>query len=549
MTVAGRRAGKAGRPGAGRLGRGRALPAVSWALGHPAAPLALVALLYGLAQLAFVGPGLRWGWDELVYLSQVSPRLPDAAFTAPRARGITWLAAPVAFFSASHSVVRLWMTLLSSAGLFLAYLPWLSVLAHRGRSAVVAMAALLFAALWVTQYYGGAVMPNLYVAYASVAATAFFLLAVRGGAVRDGAVGDGAVRDGAVRDGAVRDGAVRDGAVRDGAVRDGAVRDGATHDPVPVTYPYPYQRAARGPLAGLALSVAAAALLRPGDAVWLVLALGLAWSAVREWRRRDVILAVAGGLGLGLAQWVAEAFMRYGGLLHRIEEASRIQGRLRPTWGFVHEFAALNGPLLCRPCTISIRYPYLAFWWLALPFAAAGGLLVSRRLGLVRPYALACVAGVGLAAQYLFLVGYGAPRFLLPAYAVLALPVALLLYRIASSRRMAAVLIVIGVAGQLVVGGPAGTLPMAYEAGCAFRVFRRTALTRPDGRMAAYVTHVPEPEVAGWGSRRLLTPEGRVWYLWLRAMRPGDEETARPRPRGFAGSVPRVGFEPTLYGF
>jgi hypothetical protein len=534
MTMAGRHTGRAGRPGAHLL-----RPPASRALRHPAAPLALVAVLYGLAQFAFVGPGLRWGWDELVYLSQVSPSLPDAAFTAPRARGITWLAAPAAYFSASPQVVRVWMTLLSSAGLFLAYLPWLRVLSHRCGSAVVALAALLLGGLWVAQFYGGSVMPNMYVAYASAASAAFFLLAARATA--------------------------------------------APHLEAPAPAAYP--RSVQGPLAGLALGVAAVAVLRPGDAVWLVLALGLAWLAVREWRRTPVLVALAGGLALGLAPWVAEAFTRYGGLLNRVHEASRIQGRLRPTWGFVHEFVSLNGPLLCRPCTVPVRYPYLAVWWLALPFAATGGLLVARRLGLAKPYVLACAAGAGLAAQYLFLVGYGAPRFLLPAYALLALPVALLLVRLASSGRVAAVLVMLTVAGQLltqhlvlarrversvvyrageravaetlrrsglsrpcVVGGPAGSLPMAYEAGCLFRVFRRAPLTWPDGPMAAYVTHVREREVAGWVSRRLVTPDGREWFLWLPALR-RQEQTARPRPRGFAGSVPRVGFEPTLYGF
>jgi hypothetical protein len=37
---------------------------------------------------------------------------------------------------------------------------------------------------------------------------------------------------------------------------------------------------------------------------------------------------------------------------------------------------------------------------------------------------LPAVCGACLAAQYLFMIGYAAPRFLLPAYAVLAIPVA-----------------------------------------------------------------------------------------------------------------------------
>ncbi len=567
MTVAGEQADEAGRSRAGRPAASRllrtasraVLQPVSRALRRPAGPLAAVAALYGVTQLWFVGPGLRWGWDELVYLSQVSPSLPDAAFTAPRARGITWLAAPAAAFSPSPQVVRPWMTLLSSAGLFLAYLPWLRVLRHRGRSWTVALAALLLAGLWVAQYYGGAVMPNLYVAYGSVAATAFLLLALR-----------------------------------DRALPGAALAGAALADPP-----------RRGVLAGLAFSVAAVAVLRPGDAAWLVLGFVVAVLVLREGRRGAVAgpdpqalsgrrrafaatgLAMAGGLGAGLAPWVVEAFLWHGGPLHRLQEAARIQGRLRPTWGVVHEFAALNGPLLCRPCTTPIRYPHLGIWWLALPFAVAGGLLAARRLGVARPYGVACAAGAALAAQYLFLVGYGAPRFLLPAYALLALPVALLLVRLASSGRVAAALVVLAVTGQLVtqhlvlgrrversvayragervvaetlrkaglrppcvVGGPAGTLPIAYEAGCAYRTVRATSPARLGGAVAAYVTHEQETRAAGRVPRRLLTPEGRVWYLWLPAAGAGEEmRTARPRPRGFAGAVPRVGFEPTLYGF
>ncbi|MFC4585600.1 hypothetical protein [Sphaerisporangium corydalis] len=503
MTVAGRRGTKPGT--SAPPGR-----PVSRALRHPAAPLALAALLFGAAQLAFVGPGLRWGWDELVYLSQVNPGLPDAVFTAPRARGITWLAAPAALLSASPPVVRGWMTALSSAGLFLAYLPWLRVLTHRGAPAVVALAALLSGGLWVAQFYGGAVMPNLYVAHASVAATAFLLLALRG--------------------------------------------------------------PSRGALAGLASSVAAVALLRPGDAAWLVLPLLLACFAARPVPREQpdprvrreaaarvrpgaaAVLALAGGVAAGLAPWVAEAVTRYGGVHNRVREASELQGRLRPTWGVVHEFAALNGPLLCRPCAAGAVRPLLVMWWPALPVAAAAGLLAARPLGAARPYGLACAVGAGLSAQYLFLVGYGAPRFLLPAYLLLALPVALLLVRLASLGLLPAALAVAVAAGHLAtqhvvlghrvershagraaerdvagtltgsglrgpcaVGGPAATLPIAYEAGCAFHRVRRRAGSSFGG--VAYLTHAREPATAGWAERRLRTADGRVWYLWLPASR------------------------------
>ena len=60
----------------------------------PARPLPwllAVAGAFALAQLALAVPGVGLGWDETVYVSQVSPQAPAAFFSAPRARGITCL--------------------------------------------------------------------------------------------------------------------------------------------------------------------------------------------------------------------------------------------------------------------------------------------------------------------------------------------------------------------------------------------------------------------------------------------------------------------------
>jgi hypothetical protein len=66
---------------------------------------------------------------------------------------------------------------------------------------------------------------------------------------------------------------------------------------------------------------------------------------------------------------------------------------------------------------------------------AAGGLVLAareRRFGLLAPPA-AC--GAVLGASYLLFLGYAAPRFLIPAYALLALPVAELLTAVAAFGR------------------------------------------------------------------------------------------------------------------
>src|SRR6266700_2873797 len=117
-----------------------------------------------------------WGWAGTVYVSQVSPHALTEYFSPPRARGITFLAAPLVGLTSSVTALRLYMTTLASAGLVVAYWPWLALL----RARIVALAALLLTGLWVVQFYGGQVMPNLYVAYGAVAATGYFLRLVLG---------------------------------------------------------------------------------------------------------------------------------------------------------------------------------------------------------------------------------------------------------------------------------------------------------------------------------------------------------------------------------
>ncbi|MDP4501580.1 hypothetical protein [Nonomuraea turcica] len=142
---------------------------------RPVVLLAGVSVLYGVAQLLLVSPYLGIGWDEAVYASQVAPHAPPAVFSAPRARGVPLLVAPVVAVTDSVFVLRLYLTVLSVAALFGAFYVWLRVRADH----VVPLAALLFGGCWLTLFYGNQAMPNLYVALAAVAATGFLVLAGR----------------------------------------------------------------------------------------------------------------------------------------------------------------------------------------------------------------------------------------------------------------------------------------------------------------------------------------------------------------------------------
>jgi hypothetical protein len=349
--------------------------------------LAAVCALFVVAQLALVAPGSGLGWDETVYTSQVSPHVPAAWFSAPRARGISFLVAPVVAVTPSVPALRVYLAVLSGAGLLLALWVWRSLLPLR----VLVLGGALFAGLWITVFYGPAVMPNLWSAYGTLAAVGCFLRAV----------GD---RRGHDRH---RDWD-RTWNRRWGRSR-GRSRDGSGD---------------RNALAGLAAGVAVVALMRPPDALWLAVALAAAALAVRAWRSVAVLLALAAGVVLGGAEWVVEAYARYGGLSARIHRASEIQGGM--SWHFAvdDQARALAGKTLCRPCVMGWEHPATAVWWFLLPLLAAGGLAVAirARRGAVALATIGCAAAVSV--QYLFLIGYAAPRFLLPAYALLALPVA-----------------------------------------------------------------------------------------------------------------------------
>jgi hypothetical protein len=91
----------------------------------PPAALAFVCVFHPIAPLIWVAPGLPYEWDETVYISQVSLHAPAGLFTAPRARGLTILLAPLTELTSSTAALRWYLAVLSAVGLYLAFLPWL----------------------------------------------------------------------------------------------------------------------------------------------------------------------------------------------------------------------------------------------------------------------------------------------------------------------------------------------------------------------------------------------------------------------------------------
>ncbi|MEV0317151.1 hypothetical protein ACIBKX_36615 [Streptomyces sp. NPDC050658] len=387
---------------------------------------ALVAAAFSFAQLLLTTPGVGLGWDETVYVSQVSEQAPAAFFSAPRARGITLLVAPVTALTTSTEILRVCLALLSGCGLFVALCAWRRLLPP----AVLAVAGALFAGLWITMFYGPQVMPNLWVAYGAFAAVGCFLRALRSPGATLGIPGATL-----------------------------GIPGGTLGFPGG-TLGIPRFTRDRWALPGLGASVAFVALMRPTDAVWLAVPLVatalLTWARPGARRRHWPLLAVpAAGAVLGSAVWIAEAYARYGGLRQRLGRASEIQGDLGWNVAVDDHVRALAGRTLCRPCDVAWEHPASALWFFALPLLVAVGVLCAWRTPHRTQIVVATAVGTCMAAPYLFAVGYAAPRFLLPAYALLALPVALFLVRACRRRgkwRPAVVgLVAVGVVAHLAI--------------------------------------------------------------------------------------------------
>ncbi|MBG0826998.1 hypothetical protein HS041_04370 [Planomonospora sp. ID67723] len=256
------------------------------------------------------------------------------------------------------------------------------------------LAALLFAGCWLSLFYGNEAMPNLYVALGAVAATGLFCLPGRGRAV----------------------------------------------------------------IAGLGGTLAAVSLVRPSDAL-VVAAPMAAVALLRRPRRIRAFAAVVAGTAVGWGEWLIEAVLRYGGAAARMHAAGEAN-RTGLTFSVVEHARALDGPSLCRwGVDCGDVSPLALTWWLAIPLVAMVGLHAAwRDRSRPGPLLLAAVTALTVAAPYLFYVDYAAPRFLMPAYALLALPVAAGVITLMGRgrppvRRAAAVFAVSGVLAHLVLQG------------------------------------------------------------------------------------------------
>jgi hypothetical protein len=225
-------------------------------------------------------------------------------------------------------------------------------------------AAVLFAGAWPVLFYGSELMPNLWMALIGVAATAVL--------ARRLAAGEG--------------------------------------------------RADELVAGGL---VAVAALIRPLDAVVLTAALVLVPLVVRRATVSWIVHLVLGLLA-GWAPWLVEMTARFGSPREAFGAAARLGHTGR--WSLLEnarQYLALSdGPSIGPVADPNIPTSGV-LWLIGLGLLIVLGIGAASRRGLLSSLVVPIAAGTALAAEYVLLTDAQAPRFLLPALALLTLPAGL----------------------------------------------------------------------------------------------------------------------------
>jgi hypothetical protein len=321
--------------------------------------LVLVSVLFLAAELTPTLLRMPLGADEITYIARTSVRASLVSLPPVHGQGAGLLAAPVTLLTTSLTALRIWMSVLSAIGLFLAALCW------RGLRPmwVLALAELILASLAITQNSGVQVYPDWWGALGVLALTGLFLHAVNG------------------------------------TMRDRAV------------------------LPLIAVASLLIALMRPQNVVFLMGPVILAALLVRRWRKLKVLVAMGVGVALGAVEWLAGAYLWFGGLSERIQLAGQEPPSLHLYFAVGTQLRYLNGPWYCGTPSLCTTWavPLETPWWIAFLAVAALGLWAGWRSAMKASSALAAVTAAWVFVLYAVLVPFGAPRYLLPTFALMAI--------------------------------------------------------------------------------------------------------------------------------
>jgi hypothetical protein len=320
--------------------------------------LVLVSVLFLAAELTPALLRMPLGADEITYIARTSVHSSLISLPPVHGQGAGLLAAPVTLLTNSLLALRIWMSVLSATGLFLAMLCW-----RRLRPMwVLALAELILASLAISQNSGVQVYPDWWGALGVLALTGLFLHAVNG------------------------------------------------------------SMSQRVVLPLIAVASLVIALMRPQNVVFLMGPAILAALVVRRWRKPKVLAAMGVGVAAGFLEWLLGAYLWFGGLSERIQLAGQEPPPLHLYFALGTQVRYLNGPWYCTPpyCT-TWALPLETPWWVAFLAAAALGLWVAWRRPAKASSVLAAATAAWVFVLYAFLVPFGAPRYLLPTFALMAI--------------------------------------------------------------------------------------------------------------------------------
>jgi hypothetical protein len=333
-----------GRPQRGWLGR----DSFFW--------LALVSVLFLLAELTPSLVRMPLGADEIGYIAQLSAHASGVQLPPVHGQGAGLLAAPVTLLTTSLTAVRVWMSVLSAVGLFLALLAW------RGLRPpwVLALAGLIIGMLAITQNSGVQVYPDWWSAVGILALAGLFLHAVNG------------------------------------SMRDRVVL----------------------PLVGLATLLIV--LMRPQNIVFILGPILIATVLVPGWRKPKVWAALVVGIGLGAIEWAAESvwYGGLGDRVHlgvqepppfALNFSFLFQIRvLSGPWYCQTSSGSCAG----------MAFPGELIWFIGLALLAVIGLVVAWERQAKASAVLAAGIALWVLVLYSFLVPFAAPRYILPTLAL-----------------------------------------------------------------------------------------------------------------------------------
>lgn len=175
------------------------------------------------------------------------------------------------------------------------------------------------------------------------------------------------------------------------------------------------------PLVGVVVGVAAAAVLRPSDSVWLALALLVSMVVVYRTVRVAPTAALAVGGIIGSTPWLVEAFVRFGGPIQRLRDAAGLSMGGDDRNNVAQYLNIVEGPVRAVVPDPTVT-PTAVVWLTAIAVVVALGVAQHGRPAWRAPTLTALIASLGLLLPYLTVTGGINVRYVLPAYALACVP-------------------------------------------------------------------------------------------------------------------------------